>query len=209
MYHHAPELINNYGQEYSVNGLSFDLGYKRNVAEFNAENPSDVLDIPIATGCSLSVRWDIVRKLTSEGNGWELWDDSYFLYGEDTDLSMRIRGLGYRCVLAKRSVVRHKVSISTKKMGDLSLYHFYKNLSQTYLKNLSWRELLKYSPTLLAMEAASFPYTVIRGKARIWLRAKWWVLKNFRTILRKREAVQKMKVSSMSDEFVNRWKPNA
>lgn len=111
---------------------------------FRKDHPEKILDIPVATGCSLSIRWSVIQKIASNKNGWELWDTSYFLYGEDTDLSMRIRSLGYTCILAKDSVVRHKVSVSTKKMGDLSLYHFYKNLSQTYLKNLSGWELIKY-----------------------------------------------------------------
>jgi GT2 family glycosyltransferase len=50
------------------------------------------------------------------------FDESYFLYYEDLDLARRgaLLGWRYRCVPA--SVVRHRLSASTSRLGDRARY---------------------------------------------------------------------------------------
>jgi hypothetical protein len=54
--------------------------------------------------------------LLASREAWErvgLFDEELFAYAEDTDWSLRARGLGYRILVVPASVVRHKVSAST------------------------------------------------------------------------------------------------
>jgi GT2 family glycosyltransferase len=66
-----------------------------------------------ATGCCLLVRKDFVARAG-------LLDESYHMYTEDADWSVRGRRLGYSIVFEPRSMVWHKLSVSAG--GHLSWY---------------------------------------------------------------------------------------
>lgn len=53
----------------------------------------DTRDVDVVTGCFLLTRTALFRELAG-------FDERFFLYSEDTDLSQRIRARGYRCVHA-------------------------------------------------------------------------------------------------------------
>jgi GT2 family glycosyltransferase len=61
-----------------------------------------VVDTLSLSGVSL-----IVRRAVVEEAGGYVFDPDMFAYGEDVDLALRIRGLGYRTVLAAGAVVYH------------------------------------------------------------------------------------------------------
>lgn len=62
--------------------------------------------VPYLPGCSLLIP---DRLLASLGG----LDRSFFVYGEDVDLSIRALRLGYGLVLSRRSIVRHRTSSGT------------------------------------------------------------------------------------------------
>lgn len=148
----------------------------------------------------------IVRELLLDEASTELWNTSYFLYNEDVALSIRIRQRGYGIYRANGSIVRHKVSVSTKKIGELALFHSYKNVMQTYLTHFEAGELLRLSPFILAMEAVSVVYVILTGRFRVWLRAKIWIIRNAREIRLQRAKILSLKKTSIVHTFVNRWR---
>jgi hypothetical protein len=75
---------------------------------YNIRTPTDY-----ATGCCLFVRKDAVENVG-------LLDESYHMYTEDADWSMRCRHQGYSIVYEPRSMVWHKLSVSAG--GHLSWY---------------------------------------------------------------------------------------
>lgn len=75
---------------------------------YNARTATDY-----ATGCCLLVRKDFVERAG-------LLDESYHMYTEDADWSMRGRRQGYSIVFEPRSMVWHKLSVSAG--GHLSWY---------------------------------------------------------------------------------------
>jgi len=66
-----------------------------------------------ATGCCV-----LARKAVIESIG--MLDESYFMYVEDVDWSVRARKNGFRIMYEPRSEIRHKVSVSAG--GNLSLF---------------------------------------------------------------------------------------
>ena len=66
-----------------------------------------------ATGCCV-----LVRKSVIETAG--MLDESYFMYAEDADWSVRARKNGFRIMYEPRSEIHHKVSVSAG--GNLSLF---------------------------------------------------------------------------------------
>ncbi len=70
-------------------------------------------DTGYATGCCLLTSRDVIRKTGA-------LDESFFMYAEDADWSMRVRNAGYRIVYEPRARVWHKISVSAG--GHLSLF---------------------------------------------------------------------------------------
>ena len=67
-------------------------------------------------GAAMLVKTEIFRAVGG-------LDERFFLYCEDTDLSMRIRQAGYECLRVPCAKVFHVGHASTGKISALSLYH--------------------------------------------------------------------------------------
>lgn len=108
--------------------------------------------IPIFGACAASALYD-VAALRNVG----MFDEEFFIICEDVDLSFRLRLAGYRVRLCPRSVVFHKVGITTAAFRNdpVKFYYGYRNECVVALRYLSWRHL--FSPRALyhALQAAS------------------------------------------------------
>lgn len=72
-----------------------------------------------ATGCCMLIKREVFKTVG-------FLDESYFLYYEDTDYSVRV-GKRYNLVLEEDAKVYHKESASTDKLGNLRNYYLYRN----------------------------------------------------------------------------------
>ncbi|MGH3037176.1 MAG: glycosyltransferase family 2 protein [Gaiellaceae bacterium] len=70
-----------------------------------------VREVDIVTGCLLLVR----RTLWEELEGF---DARFFMYGEDADLGLRARALGYRPAITPDAVVTHEIGVSSATRED-------------------------------------------------------------------------------------------
>jgi GT2 family glycosyltransferase len=72
-----------------------------------------------------------------------LFDEEYFLYCEDTDLGLRARWAGWKCLYAPSAVVEHHYSHSTGRASPLKAYLVERNRLFTVARNfparLLWR----------------------------------------------------------------------
>lgn len=100
-------LLDNAGHLIYADGLNRSRGHLQ-VAAGLFEQQEEVL---LASGCAGLYRREPV--VTMGG-----FDEDFFAYGEDTDLGLRLRLLGYSCLYVPGAVVRHRQSGST---GALSL----------------------------------------------------------------------------------------
>ncbi|MBA2858829.1 hypothetical protein HNP93_001530 [Methanococcus maripaludis] len=72
------------------------------------------------TGCSMLIKNEVLTEL----NGF---DEDYFCYYEDTDLSVRAKKLGYKLMCACNSKLWHKVSASSGELSPFSIYILTRN----------------------------------------------------------------------------------
>lgn len=70
------------------------------------KNYNDVVECGYITGCSMLIKRDVLKTLIG-------FDENYFCYYEDADLSVRCKKLEYKLVCATKSVLWHKVSVSS------------------------------------------------------------------------------------------------
>lgn len=97
------------------------IGHHRGVDEVDKGQYDKTEETELATGCCM-----LIRKEVFENAG--LFDDKYFLYYEDSDLSMRAERKGFKIVYVPNSIIWHKNAGSAGGSGSkLQDYYITRN----------------------------------------------------------------------------------
>ncbi len=190
-------LIDSIGSFFLMSGLLYHYGREKDstLAKYNKK-----MEIFSAKGACLLFRKSVLLKTG-------LFDKDYFAYFEETDLCHRIWLSGYTIIYTPDAVVYHTGGGASKRMAPTYiLFHSYKNRIQTYIKNLSWKYLIRLLPfTLVVYLGASLGY-LLRGNVGVTiaiLRSILWNIVHIKKILIKRRDVQRMRVVR-DDSFLPR-----
>jgi GT2 family glycosyltransferase len=133
------------------------------------------------------------------------FDDDFFLYCEDTDLGLRARWAGWRCIYVPEAVVEHHYSHSAGRASRLKAYFVERNRLFVLAKNFPARMLAAAPFVSLARYGWHLRF-MLRGRgaaarfrlegASAW-RMPWYVLKahgalllNAPALLRKRREIR-------------------
>ena len=119
------------------------------------------------------------------------FDEAYFAYMEDVDLSFRMRLAGHRCLYVPESVVRHVGSAVTGYESAFTVFLSNRNLVWTWVKNMPGPLLVLYLPHHLIVNALTVVWFVIRGQGRAVLRAKRAAIRELPRVWRQRRAIQR------------------
>ncbi len=184
----APELLDGTGDAYHVSGLAWRQNYNRPAAE-NGAQPSEVFSACAAA--ALYLRDDFLKV-----GGF---DEDYFSYFEDVDLSFRLRLTGGRCLYVPQAVVHHIGSASTGNDSDFSIYHGYRNLVWTFFKDMPTPLFWMYLPRHILMIVYKSAVFLIRRKRSIILKSQLDAFRALPAILRKRKRVQQMRTISSKE----------
>ncbi len=185
--------INSVGSFFLSTGFLYHLNYGKNDSKISQQ-----FEILSAYGACFLARRSLIDKIG-------LFDDDYFAYFEETDLSQRVWLSGLKVMIDPSSTIYHKGAKTSQKLPTAFIqYHSFKNRLQTYLKNLSFSNLFKiFIPHLLICEISSVLYFFV-GKPDYTLaiqKAIFWNLLNLGGILKKRQIVQKFRKVS-DNEFI-------
>ncbi|OGL37051.1 hypothetical protein A3E49_02590 [Candidatus Saccharibacteria bacterium RIFCSPHIGHO2_12_FULL_49_19] len=88
-----------------------------------------------------------------------LFDEDFFAYYEDIDLSFRAQLAGWKVVYAPKAVVHHQIGATSSKISGFTTYHTLKNLPWLLWKNVPWPLMPKVLPRL------TLAYSGIAGRA--------------------------------------------
>jgi GT2 family glycosyltransferase len=133
-----------------------------------------------SSGCCI-----VRREVFDEAGGF---DSDYFIYDDDTDVSLRVRLLGYRVLLVPSAVVVHRGGV-LRGLNSGTLYHSSKNRVRTALKNYELRNVWWRFSVLSFFTFVVTAGFVVMGKideAEATLRGLLSSLRDFRGIWRKR-----------------------
>jgi GT2 family glycosyltransferase len=127
------------------NNLGFAWG--RGANQIDRGQFERVEEVPALTGCSVLLR----RAALGDD---PVFDASYFMYYEELDLSLRVRGRGYSIVYVPTAVVQHKVSkgVSQVARKPVLFQQFYANRNRVKI-------LVKYYPVSILVR--SLPLTLL------------------------------------------------
>lgn len=120
-----------------------------------------------------------------------LFDESFFLYCEDTDLGLRARWAGWECLYVPGAVVEHRYSHSSGKASALKAYYVERNRLYVIFKNFPVIDLLRVPFYALTRYFWHFVYALGgRGKAAEYgreggslSRLPWYVVRGHLALL--------------------------
>ncbi len=170
------EHVNTAGNVVHWLGFGWAGGMDRPVAE--VDGPPHA--VPFASGAAMVVR----RTAWDAAGGFEA---RYFMYGEDLDLSLRLRLAGWEIGVVPAARAAHDYSFVK---GDYKWFYLERNRWWTLLGAYPAPVLAAALPGLLAFEAALLVAAWRGGWLRAKLRAQAAVLRGLPAILRRRRAVQ-------------------
>lgn len=157
---------------------------------FNRKNSQQRLFCPSGGAALYSTA---MLKKIAEGDNY--FDKDYFAYAEDWDLGFRGLLAGYTAAYAPNAVVYHYGSASSKAMSDFHIFHNYRNIILTIIKNYPLNLLIKYTFWIILLQLAIFLLYIKRMRVGIILKAYGDVLKMLPKTLKKRKFIQnKIKV---------------
>ncbi|MBI2135169.1 glycosyltransferase family 2 protein [Candidatus Woesearchaeota archaeon] len=127
-----------------------------------------------------------------------LFDPDYFIYAEDLDLGLRIRMLGMKVVMVNGAINYHMHAFTTKKWEaqSKSVFLLERNLLMTFFRIFEIKTILPMLPYVALMRAASILRDLAKlkfGNAFARLKAIFWIILNFRLVLKKRREVQRLR----------------
>lgn len=147
------QTINNCGLRVQYLGFAWDHHYRQ-----SAHAVQQAEDLAAFSGAAVVLRRDILEQIGA-------FDENYFMYHEDVDLSFRLRLAGYTIRLQPELMVEHHYSY---KRDPQRFYYLERNRWFTVIKTYSWKALVLLGPALLLMEVGMWMFSAQQR----WFRKK-------------------------------------
>jgi len=180
-----PDEVNTCGNITHFSGITICRGLGRPA---DARELAQVVAVPAISGACFA----LTRSLWDQLGGF---DETYFTYLEDTDLSLRARLLGYISVYTPNAAVYHSY---TGSFSARKLYYLERNRIIMLLKLYRTSTLFAMLPGLALAEVVTWAYALKNGKGHI--AAKWeaygWLISHRAEVMGKRSEVQTLRQAS-------------
>lgn len=172
-----PLCLNTAGNDVHVSGLTLCRGMGESVDAF-----AETAVVSAVSGAAFAMR----RELFDQLGGF---DADFFLYMEDTDLSLRAQLAGFSCLYVPQSVVYHDYTL---RMGRHKIFYQELNRYVMLLKIWRWRTLFALIPVLLAAEMITWAFVLLNDRQHFMNKFKAYtaVLSKVPMIIVKRKRTQ-------------------
>src|SRR5439155_13960824 len=119
---------------FKLTGMSRLFPRSRLVARYNLTylNDDQTAEVDSVMGAYMLVRAEALRQAG-------LFDERFFMYGEDLDLAFRIKARGWRVYYYPAVEVLHHKGASSRKQSERSIREFYRAMQVFYRKHYSRR----------------------------------------------------------------------
>lgn len=118
--------------------------------------------VPLVSGAAFIARREVLLELGG-------FDPRYFMYLEDTELSLRARSRGHPVLYAADAEVTHHYALG---MNPTKFHYLERNRLLTLALHLEARTLRRMALPLLLTEAATWAYALTKGAAYLSARAR-------------------------------------
>jgi GT2 family glycosyltransferase len=175
-----PELLDGAGDAYHVTGLAWRRHYNKPVQDYGKQAEEVFSACPAA---ALYLR----EEFLNVGG----FDEDYFSYFEDVDLSFRLRLAGKKCLYVPEAVVHHVGTASTGKRSDFSVYYGYRNLIWTFVKDMPSPLFWIFLPLHIGAMLFFVSYLTLRGQGKIVRKTIGDAIRGLPKMIEKRKVIQK------------------
>ncbi len=179
----TPDRLNTCGNDMHISGLTLCRGMNEPSNNFpNREYVSAV------SGAAFVIKKHLFDKLGG-------FDESFFIYMEDADLSLRARLAGFSCMYEPESIIHHDYTLT---FGPNKTFYQERNRYMMLLKTFSFSTLLLLLPVLLLAELVSWGFVILKDRSR-WknkFRAFGWIVRNWKVIMSNRADAQALRQTS-------------
>jgi GT2 family glycosyltransferase len=117
-----------------------------------------VEEIASVSGAAFAIRKDVFELLGG-------FDEDFFMYMEDVDLSIRARLAGYKVLYVPDSIVYHNYAL---RFGAKKTLYQERNRYLLLLKSLHWRTLLALLPAILLTEVVTWGFVLLRDRRHLF-----------------------------------------
>lgn len=177
--------IDSTGDFYTIWGLPFPRG--RNEKDHGKYDKQ--VEVFAASGGASLYRASMLKQIG-------LFDEDFFAYFEDVDISFRAQLAGWRVRYEPSAVVYHKVNATSSKLGNFARYHSVKNFMLLYAKNMPAGLYFKYLPLFAITWLRWLISSTLRGHLWTFARATAAAfLLHFKTLGKRRQIQGSRKVS--------------
>lgn len=187
-------LIDSIGSFFLPSGILYHVGRDKDQSKSQYNKPMEIFS---GKGACLLCKKSVLKKTG-------LFDKNYFAYFEETDLCHRVWLSGNKVLYWPNTSVCHLQGGASKQMVPaFILYHSFKNIICTYIKNLSIKYLIKVLPLILLLYQCAFFGYLFTGKLGVaWAFQKsiMWNIYNLPKTLKKRKFVQN-KIRTVPDDY--------
>lgn len=178
--------IDSSGDMYSIWGMPFPRGRNQKDAG-QYDTPEEMFSAPAGATLYRTALFEDI----------DLFDERFFAYYEDVDISFRARLAGWKAYYQPEAEVYHHVSATGDKLGSFTRYHATKNFFILYLKDMPAVLFWKYLPLFLLQSARLLASSVLRGGGLAYLKGLGRFLLYLPSVLASRWQIQeKRKVSA-------------
>jgi len=173
------------GELYTIWGLSYPRGREEPVS---AAYATQTYVFGASGGASL-YRTTMLQQIG-------LFDEKFFAYYEDVDLSFRAQLAGWKVVYAPEAIAYHKIGATSSRIKGFATYQTMKNLPMLFWKNVPLGLIPYILPRLFIVYWAFVASSILKGKGWPALKGLLIYLKNQPYVFKERRKIQKSKTVS-------------
>ena len=159
--HQDGKTIDSTGDWYSTWGLPFP----RNRNDKTSDAPAAEMVFSASGGASL-YKTEVLRDIG-------LFDEDFFAYYEDTDVSFRAQLAGWKIAYTPDAIAYHKQGETSKKMPGFTVYQTFKNLPLLFIKNVPRGLLLSVGVRFYFAYVLMFANAVAKGSGKMATKGAW------------------------------------
>jgi len=164
--HEDGKTIDSTGDYYSIWGMPFPRS--RGLKTSTAPDSQYVFS---ATGGATLYKTSLFKEIG-------LFDESFFAYYEDVDISFRAQLAGHKIYYTKNAIAYHKQGATSKKIPGFTVYQTFKNIPLLYTKDIPAGLLIPIGIRLFVLYWLIFGNAIKNGSGtyalRGWLASVWY-----------------------------------
>lgn len=140
------------GDFYSIVGMPFPRGRNQKDTE-QYDMPEEVFS---ASGGASLYRVSMLEEIG-------LFDEKFFAYYEDVDISFRAQLAGWKVWYEPKAIAYHHIGATSSKLGGFTRYHATKNFYLLYAKNMPGWLYWKYLPLFTLQSVRLCASSILKG----------------------------------------------